>query len=54
MVYRAAAGRAGAAWLIGPALTAALTLVVARRALAGCDAQLRRWYDQNHGNKVMS
>jgi hypothetical protein len=54
MVYQAGAGGAGPAWLVGPALAAGLAVLVSRRALAGCDAQLRRWYDRHHGDKVMS
>ncbi|MFO0844456.1 MAG: hypothetical protein U0797_19015 [Gemmataceae bacterium] len=53
MVYRAAAGPLAPAWLVGPVAVAALTLLVARTALAGCDAQLRRWYDVHHGSKVL-
>jgi hypothetical protein len=41
-------------WLIGPAAAAALTLALGRRTLAGCDADLRRWYDRNAGAKVMA
>jgi hypothetical protein len=54
MVYRAGTEPAASVWLIGPLFITLLTLVVARRALLGCDAQLRRWYDQNHGRKAMS
>jgi hypothetical protein len=54
MVYRAGAGAGGLAWLLGPALAAALCLVVARHSLATCDTTLRRWYDAHHGSKVMS
>jgi hypothetical protein len=53
-VYRAGAGPTAPAWLLGPMLAAGLTVVVARRALARCDAQLRRWYDENHGRKVLT
>ena len=54
MVYRAGAGSPGLAWLVGPFLTAGLTLMVARRSLAQCDARLRQWYDQHCGSKVMN
>jgi hypothetical protein len=53
-VYSAGAGPTSLAWLIGPVLIAALTLTVARLSLRHCDAQLRRWYDENHGQKVMT
>lgn len=53
MVYRAGAGPLVLAWLVGPVAVTALTLVVARTALAGCDAQLRRWYDRHHGSRVL-
>jgi len=54
MVYRAAAGRASPLWLLGPVLAGAGALAVARQALGSCDAELRRWYDRHHGQKVMS
>ena len=38
-------------WLPGPLLAAAVTLVVGRRTLRYCDADLRRWYSQNRGSK---
>jgi len=47
--------RAAAGWgLLGPVLIAAVTLAVARRTLSRCVEQLRAWYDQHHGQKVMS
>jgi hypothetical protein len=54
MVYRAGTDPAASPWLIGPLLLTLLTLVVARRALAGCDASLRRWYDANCGRKALT
>lgn len=55
MVYVAAAGTsASLVWLVGPAVAAGLTLLVARSSLADCDARLRRWYDENAGAKVMT
>jgi hypothetical protein len=54
MVFRAGTGAVSLAWLLGPVAVACLTLAVARRSLADCDARLRRWYDENHGSKVMS
>jgi hypothetical protein len=40
--------------LLGPVLVTAVTLVVARRSLGNCDAELRNWYDRHHGHKVMT
>lgn len=53
MVYGAGAGLPGLEGLAGPMLAAAGTLIVGRRALANADADLRRWYDQHHGQKVL-
>jgi hypothetical protein len=52
-VYSAIHGDLRVAGLLGPILIAALALVVSRYALAHCDAELRRWYELNHGQKVM-
>ncbi len=41
-------------WFVGPVLAGVAALAVGRRALFTCDPQLRRWYDRNHGQKVMS
>jgi hypothetical protein len=38
--------------LAGPTVAAALTLTVAGHALRHADAELRRWYDLHHGQKV--
>ncbi len=54
MVYRAGVGPFALAWLVGPLVVTALTLWIARTALAECDARLRRWYDLHHGSKVMT
>jgi hypothetical protein len=54
LVYSAHIPAVSPAWLLSPVLLAALTLVVSRRSLRDCDAQLRRWYDRHHGQKVMS
>jgi hypothetical protein len=54
VVYRAGAEAASWLGLIGPTVCAALTLVVARRALRRCDAELRDWYDRNAGRKVLT
>jgi hypothetical protein len=53
-VYGASVGPTSLVGLCGPLLLAAGTLIVARRALQHCDAELRRWYDIHHGAKVMS
>src|SRR5207237_1306321 len=39
------------AWAAGFALTAAAAGAIAGRALARCEADLRAWYDANHGRK---
>ena len=36
-------------WVIGPMSVAVFTLLLARRSLLHADADLRKWYDQNHG-----
>jgi hypothetical protein len=54
MVYRAHSVPASLAGLLGPVLVAAAALVVARRSLRNCDAELRNWYDRHHGHKVMT
>lgn len=54
MVYRAAAAPATPAALAAPVALAALTLLLASRARTECDRRLRRWYDENHGRKVMT
>jgi hypothetical protein len=54
LVYSAHAPANSWIWLFGPALLAALTLLVARRSLRDCDRELRRWYDRHHGSKIMS
>jgi hypothetical protein len=53
-VYGAAAGRLGWTGLIGAVFCAVATIAMAREALAHCDRDLRRWYDLNHGRKVMT
>jgi hypothetical protein len=50
-IYYAGEGSLGWQWAIGPAVGGVVTLVSARRALERCDADLRRWYDGNHGSK---
>jgi hypothetical protein len=52
-VYQPGASLAAASWLPGPALGAALTLVLARSSLARCEDDLRRWYDRHHGQRIV-
>jgi hypothetical protein len=51
-MFRAASGRVSSAGLAGTVVAAALCVVVARRSLLECDAELRRWYDLHCGSKV--
>jgi hypothetical protein len=51
MVHAAHRG-ASLAWLVGPVAAAGLTLTAARYSLRHADAELRRWYDCHHGQKV--
>jgi hypothetical protein len=53
-VYAAGAAPASPALVLGLVFVGTLTLLLARRALVRCDAELRAWYDRNHGHKVMS
>jgi hypothetical protein len=53
-VYSAGTAAPTLAGLFGPAMIAAATLLVARRSLVQCDAELRHWYDLHHGSKVLS
>ncbi len=48
-VYFGATELPGLAWMAGSLLAGVLTLVLAKRSLTGCDADLRRWYNANHG-----
>jgi hypothetical protein len=54
LVYSAHVPAGSLGWLLGPLLLTAVTIFVTRRSIRACDAQLRRWYDQHHGQKVMS
>jgi hypothetical protein len=49
-----AAGRPGLAWALGCVAAAGLALAVARWSQRHCEDELRRWYDLNHGRKVLS
>jgi hypothetical protein len=48
----AATQRPLAGWLLSPILVGLFALLIAARAQRSCEAQLRRWYDLNHGQKV--
>jgi hypothetical protein len=48
-VYFGATESASLWWLIGPMSTAIFTLWLARWSLQHCEADLRHWYDKNHG-----
>src|SRR5262249_22442218 len=52
-VYAALAGVALPIWIVGPILIGGLALVVSRHALMHCDVELRRWYELNHGQKII-
>ncbi|HZV07041.1 MAG TPA: hypothetical protein VE999_18305 [Gemmataceae bacterium] len=54
LVYSSHAPAASIFWIVGPVFLTGLTLVLSRRSLRDGDAQLRHWYDQHHGQKVMS
>ena len=41
-------------WFLGPMIMAGLTLWLTKKALATCETDLRRWYDQHSGQKVMA
>jgi hypothetical protein len=40
-------------WLLGPVAGGLTALLLARFALARCDAELRLWYEHHHGRRVM-
>jgi hypothetical protein len=52
-VYEAATAQPNWLWLTGPLLTAAITLIVSRRAQRNCDRELRAWFDHNQGLKLL-
>jgi len=54
IVYTAGSAPGSFLGLLGPVLVAGLTLAVGQHALRHCDGDLRRWYDQHHGSKVMA
>jgi hypothetical protein len=51
-VYQPTTTMPAASWLPGPLLAGAITLLVGRRTLRRCDANLRQWYDQHQGRKI--
>jgi hypothetical protein len=51
-IYHALTQAASLTWLIGPVIAGVAALAISRHALAHCDAELRRWYDENHGKKT--
>jgi hypothetical protein len=53
-VYAAAVRLPGPWWCLGSAVAAGLALIVGRRALANCESELRQWYEQHHGRRVMT
>jgi hypothetical protein len=52
-VYGAVADEPVPYWIVGPVLLGVFTLIISRYALVHCDAELRRWYELNHGQKLM-
>jgi hypothetical protein len=48
-VYSAMAQPPTLLWLASPILLGLAALLITRSALAHCDAQMRHWYDMNHG-----
>jgi hypothetical protein len=50
-VYYASAG-SPLLWAVGAIVAGTAALATSRRALSRCDAELRSWYDRNHGSKV--
>jgi hypothetical protein len=52
-VYAPMAGYGPLYWVPGPLLAGVVALAVARRSLARSDADLRRWYERYHGQKLL-
>jgi hypothetical protein len=52
-VYQPGGSGLTLAWCLGPCLAGLASLCLARRGLTSCIEDLRRWYDRNHGVKVM-
>jgi hypothetical protein len=53
MIYAPIANLPPLYWVPGPVICGVTALVVGRRALARCDAELRRSYELYHGRKVI-
>ena len=51
-VYFGATAAADLWWMIGPLAAGVVTLLLARRSLRQCDAELRSWYNLHHGLKA--
>lgn len=51
-IYYATDGQPTFLWALGPILGGVATLIISRRALENCDAELRRWYEHNHGSQI--
>jgi hypothetical protein len=55
MVFRAGVGaRPSTCFLTGAFLAGLLAVTLTRQALASCEDDLRRWYDDNAGSKVLT
>jgi hypothetical protein len=52
-VYYAAHPLAGSTWSFGVIFGALLALFIGRQGLARCEVDLRLWYSQHHGRKVL-
>jgi hypothetical protein len=53
-VHGAAVRLPSPSWALGPVLAGGMALSMSRHSLWRCDRELRRWYEQHHGSKVMS
>jgi hypothetical protein len=52
-VHHAATTTAPLSWCLGAVCTALVMLVVTRLSLAGCEIDLRHWYENHHGKMVL-
>lgn len=53
-LYLALAKEPSLTWMLGPILTASLTIAIAVSARRTCINDLRAWLDRNHGNRAIS
>jgi hypothetical protein len=53
-VYQSLTREPSLIWLPGPVAFAGLALYFSTRARVGCVSDLRQWYDENHGRKLLS